>query len=93
MAYNKEQDIALAEETVKLGMAGESAVLKIGLYQYNGGSAKIGIVRVMTNEKGTTYRPSGRMTPVEFHVAWTTANKLISQNEAAIAKTIGLPKL
>jgi len=33
------------------------------------------------------------MTPVEFHVAWTTANKLISQNEAAIAKTIGLPKL
>ncbi|MBI2891139.1 MAG: hypothetical protein HYY13_10195 [Nitrospirae bacterium] len=62
MPYEPEKDKAVRENVVEV----EGTRLKIGVYSYNGGEKKIGIVRVVRKRDGTdSFAPLGRLRKAE----------------------------
>lgn len=74
MPYEPEKDQAIQEEIVEA----EGTRLKIGVYSYNGGEKKIGMVRLVRKKDGTdSFAPLGRVRKSEAQLLRATFDKLI----------------
>jgi len=80
MAFDRGNDVTIAETTVPSAKRGER--ITVGIYSYNGGEPKIGLTRTFGNGGGKL----GRMTVGETRDVYAVLGSMIAKATIATAK-------